>query len=109
MVVVVSLLLSSRPALPLRRPTSTLLLSLLPLPPFHPRHQAVSRTLNYALSDYAIAQAAKKLGHMNDYQALMNRSEVAYKGVCATEAGRFRNAAVAGRRLTPPFLPCSSL
>lgn len=43
----------------------------------------MSRTLNYALSDYAIAQAAKKLGHDNDYTVLMNRSRAAYERVLA--------------------------
>ena len=35
--------------------------------------EEVSRTLNYILSDYAIAQAALYLGYHEDYNILINR------------------------------------
>lgn len=41
--------------------------------------QAVSRTLNYALSDFGIAQAAKVLGFTSDYNTLMARHKKAYQ------------------------------
>lgn len=37
-------------------------------------HEAVARTLEFALDDYCIAQMAKGLGHMDDYAELMERS-----------------------------------
>ncbi len=47
--------------------------------PLSPAQKAVSRTLNYALSDFGIAQAAKVLGHMDDYNTLMARAVKAYQ------------------------------
>jgi len=41
---------------------------------FHKREQ-VSRTLEYAFDDYALAQTAKKLGKTEDYELLMKRSK----------------------------------
>ncbi len=40
---------------------------------FHKREQ-VSRTLEYAFDDYALAQVAKSLGYTEDYEKLMQRS-----------------------------------
>ena len=40
---------------------------------FH-THEQVSRTLEYAYDDYALAQAAKVLGKMDDYKLLMKRA-----------------------------------
>ena len=40
---------------------------------FH-THEQVSRTLEYAYDDYAVAQAAKALGKTEDYQLLMARA-----------------------------------
>lgn len=40
---------------------------------FHQREQ-VSRTLEYAYNDWCLAQAAKKMGELNDYNELMARS-----------------------------------
>lgn len=40
---------------------------------FHTQEQ-VSRTLEYAYDDYALAQVAKRLGHDDDYRALMQRA-----------------------------------
>jgi predicted alpha-1,2-mannosidase len=41
---------------------------------FHRREQ-VSRTLEYATDDYALAQVARALGQKNDYKTLMKRSQ----------------------------------
>lgn len=41
---------------------------------FH-RMEQVSRTMEYAYDDYALAQTAKALGYTEDYQELMKRSE----------------------------------
>lgn len=51
--------------------------------------ETVSRTLNYVLSDYAIAQAAQKLGKQDDSDELMNRSTW-YKHLFDVESGFFR-------------------
>lgn len=40
---------------------------------FH-THEQVSRTLEYAYDDYALAQAAKVLGKTEDYKLLMKRA-----------------------------------
>ena len=40
---------------------------------FH-THEQVSRTLEYAYDDYALAQAAKVLGKTQDYKLLMKRA-----------------------------------
>lgn len=41
---------------------------------FHVKEQ-VSRTLEYSFDDYALAQVAKKLNKIQDYESLMKRSE----------------------------------
>ncbi len=41
---------------------------------FH-KYEQVSRTLEYAFDDYALARMAKELGKMEDYNVLMKRSE----------------------------------
>lgn len=38
-------------------------------------NESVSRTLEFAMDDYCIAQMAKGLGHMEDYHVLMKRSK----------------------------------
>lgn len=42
--------------------------------PFDKEAESVSKTLEYAYDDYCIAQAAKALGKMDDYQYFLNRS-----------------------------------
>lgn len=37
-------------------------------------NESVSRTMEFSLDDYCIAQMAKGLGHMDDYEALIQRS-----------------------------------
>ncbi len=52
---------------------------------FHTREQ-VSRTIEYAYDDWAVAQVAKKLGKTEDYKELMGRSQN-YDNVFDTEKG----------------------
>lgn len=52
--------------------------------------EIVSRTLNYLQSDYAIAQAALKLGYKDDYNTLMKRS-ANYNLIFNQENGFFRS------------------
>lgn len=55
---------------------------------FHKREQ-VSRTLEYAFDDYALAQVARRLGHMADYDTLMARSQ-SYRNVIDPVTGYAR-------------------
>ena len=52
---------------------------------FHQREQ-VSRTIEYAYNDWAVAQVAKKLGKVEDYNELLARSQN-YKNVFDPEKG----------------------
>ncbi len=52
-------------------------------------------TLEYAYQDYALAQLAKKLGHTEDYEAFLKRSQN-YKHVFDTETGWMRPKNVHG-------------
>jgi predicted alpha-1,2-mannosidase len=62
---------------------------------FH-KNEQVSRTMEYAYDDYALAQVAKKLGHINDYNALMKRS-ANYKNVFDSSAGFARGRYADGK------------
>lgn len=55
---------------------------------FHRREQ-VSRTLEYALDDYALAQVAEKLGKKDDYNILIKRSRN-YRNVFDVSTGYVR-------------------
>ncbi|MDD4515311.1 GH92 family glycosyl hydrolase [Massilibacteroides sp.] len=55
---------------------------------FHKREQ-VSRTLEYAYDDFVLAQVAKKLGKMDDYELLIKRAQN-YRNVIDTETGYAR-------------------
>lgn len=55
---------------------------------FHKREQ-VSRTLEYAFDDYALAQVAKQLGYTDDYRMLSARS-LNYKNVIDPSTGYAR-------------------
>ncbi|WP_256010632.1 GH92 family glycosyl hydrolase [Desertivirga xinjiangensis] len=52
-------------------------------------NKSVSKTLEYAYDDWCIAQMAKALGEMNDYNYFLKRSE-AYKNVYDTQTGFMR-------------------
>ncbi len=67
------------------------------------RAEQVSRTLEYAFDDYALALMAKKLGKQSDYQLLINRSKN-YKNVFDPETGLMRGRHADGTWVTP-FYP----
>jgi len=71
---------------------------------FHKREQ-VSRTLEYAFDDFALAQFAKGLGKTSDYEALMKRSQN-YRNVFDTKTNYVR-ARYADGRWIEPFDPFS--
>ena len=66
---------------------------------FHRREQ-VSRTLEYALDDYALAQFAKKIGKNDDYKELMRRSQN-YRNVFDTQTGYVRGRYADGSWIKP--------
>jgi len=66
---------------------------------FHKREQ-VSRTLEYALDDYALSQFAKKLGKKDDYNALLKRSKN-YVNVIDPSTGYARGRHADGRWIEP--------
>jgi predicted alpha-1,2-mannosidase len=71
---------------------------------FHRREQ-VSRTLEYALDDYALAQIALRLGKTADYKALKKRSQN-YKNVFDVNTGYVRGKHADGSWVEP-FTPNS--
>ncbi|MDP4222201.1 MAG: GH92 family glycosyl hydrolase [Bacteroidota bacterium] len=66
---------------------------------FH-KNEQVSRTLEYALDDYALAQFAKVLGKEDDYQILMKRSEN-WRNVFDTRTGFVRGRHSDGTWIEP--------
>jgi predicted alpha-1,2-mannosidase len=66
---------------------------------FHKKEQ-VSRTLEYALDDYALGQFAKKIGKEKDFEMLMERSQN-YRHVFDTVTGYVRGRYVDGRWIDP--------
>lgn len=66
---------------------------------FHRREQ-VSRTLEYAYDDYALSQAAKKLGKTADYTDLSQRSQN-YRNVIDPETGYARGRHADGSWIEP--------
>ena len=66
---------------------------------FH-QHEQVSRTLEYAYDDYALAQMAKMLGRKSDYKALMHRSRN-YRNVFDPRTGWVNGRRADGSFLTP--------
>ena len=66
---------------------------------FHRREQ-VSRTLEYAFDDYALARFAYALGKTEDYNKLMKRSEN-WKNVFDTKTGFVRGRYADGRWIEP--------
>ncbi len=69
---------------------------------FHRREQ-VSRTLEYALDDYALSQAALKLGKTGDYNVLLKRSRN-YRNVFDKSTGYVRGRYADGSWVRP-FTP----
>lgn len=74
---------------------------------FHKREQ-VSRTLEYAFNDYAIAQVAKGLGKAEDYDMLIRRSQN-WRNVFDEQTGYVRGRHSDGRWIEPfdPFSKAS--
>lgn len=69
---------------------------------FHKKEQ-VSRTLEYAFDDYAVATVAKRLGRTADYELLLKRAQN-YQHVFDTTVGMVRGRYSSGQWHTP-FLP----
>lgn len=65
----------------------------------------VSRTLEYAYDDFVLAEVAKKLGKMDDYEVLIKRAQN-YKNVIDPEVGYARGRHADGTWLEPfdPFV-----
>ncbi|MBD5233960.1 MAG: glycoside hydrolase family 92 protein [Bacteroidales bacterium] len=79
----------------------------LPDCPFWDEHKGgVTKTLEYAYDDYAVAQIAKELGDSTNYAMLMERSKN-YKNVFDPSTGFFRGRIEGGAWLTPydPGMP----
>lgn len=74
---------------------------------FHKREQ-VSRTLEYAFDDFALAQFAKSLGKTADYDVLIKRSQN-YRNVFDTKTNYVRGRYADGRWIGPfdPFSKAS--
>jgi predicted alpha-1,2-mannosidase len=66
---------------------------------FH-RYEQVSRTLEYAFDDYALARFANALGKTDDYNVLMKRSEN-WKNVFDRQTGFVRGRYADGRWIEP--------
>jgi predicted alpha-1,2-mannosidase len=68
--------------------------------PFDKENEAVSKTLEYAYDDYAIAQMAKALGKTDDYRYFMKRAGY-YKNIYDPETGFMRGRDSKGQWRTP--------
>lgn len=68
--------------------------------PFDKERESVSKTLEYAYDDYAIAMAAKKLGKTEDYEFFLNRS-LSYQNIVDPESGFMRGRDSEGNWRTP--------
>jgi len=66
----------------------------------------VAYDMEYALSDWALAQAAQKLGHQDDYEYFIERSKT-YKKHFDPQTGFVRGLKTDGT-WTEPFSPCFS-
>ena len=71
--------------------------------PFDKEKESVSKTLEYAYDDWCIAQAARKLGHEDDYRFFMDRS-MNYKNLIDPETKYMRGRDSKGEWRTP-FAP----
>ncbi|MDR1415520.1 MAG: GH92 family glycosyl hydrolase [Odoribacteraceae bacterium] len=68
--------------------------------PFDKEKESVSKSLEYAYDDYCIAQAAKKLGKMEDYDYFLNRS-LSYQNLVDPVTGYTRGRDSRGNWRTP--------
>ena len=71
--------------------------------PFDKEAESVSKTLEYAYDDYAIAQAAKKLGKKKEYDYFMKRA-MSYRNLYDKQTGYMRGKDSNGEWRTP-FAP----
>ena len=71
--------------------------------PFDKEKESVSKTLEYAYDDWCIAQAAKLLGHEEDYEFFLNRSRN-YRNLIDPETKYMRGRDSEGNWRTP-FAP----
>lgn len=71
--------------------------------PFDMEAESVSKTLEYAYDDFCIAQAAKALGHMDDYETYIARAR-SWKNLVDPATGYMRGRDSQGRPRTP-FAP----
>ena len=71
--------------------------------PFDKEKESVSKTLEYAYDDWCIAQAAEKLGHEEDRQYFLRRSQN-YRNLVDPETGYMRGRDSKGNWRTP-FAP----
>ena len=63
-------------------------------------HESVSKTMEYCLNDWSVAQVAKKLGHTDDYNYFFNRSK-GYKKLYDPATGFPRSKNSKGEFLSP--------
>lgn len=68
--------------------------------PYDKERQSVSRTLEYAYNDWCVAQLAKALGKMDDYELFMKRAS-SYKNVFDPSIGLARPKDSTGKWLEP--------
>ena len=68
--------------------------------PFDREAESVSKTLEYAYDDYCIAQAARKLGHNDDYDYFIQRSQN-YRNLYDPQTGYMRGRDSQGNWRTP--------
>ena len=68
--------------------------------PFDREAESVSKTLEYAYDDYCIAQAARALGHEEDYRYFIQRS-LSYRNLLDPETGFMRGRDSEGNWRTP--------
>jgi predicted alpha-1,2-mannosidase len=68
--------------------------------PFDEENESVSKTLEYAYDDYCIAQMAKALGKMSDYDYFMKRAS-AYRNIFDPSVGLMRGRNSQGKWRTP--------
>ena len=71
--------------------------------PFDKEAESVSKTLEYAYDDYAIAQAALKLGHKREYEYFLNRA-MSYQNLLDPDTKYMRGRDMEGNWRTP-FAP----
>ena len=72
--------------------------------PYELLDESVTITLEYAFDDWCVAQVAKDLGKMKDYEFFLNRSK-AYQYLFDTNTGFMRGKSKDGKSWNEPFDP----